>query len=196
MRKFVMIGLAVVLLTASASAVSARGTSKAKASASVHVSVNNSSISIFSHDDDDDISVFRAKLRGSEEVPAVTTKSKGQMTLWHDERHDRIPFTLTVMKGNDVTMAHLHCAVVGSNGPVVVTLLGEIPGGFDINGRLMKSNIEDDNINTMNGATCPTAINDVDSLVTAMKKKEIYVNVHTMDHPSGEIRGQVKEIGN
>jgi hypothetical protein len=131
-----------------------------------------------------------ARLTGSQEVPAVTTTMKGWMAIRHDVKGDRMPFHLSIWKGNDVTAAHLHCAVAGQNGPVVVALSGDVVGGYDINGTLAKSAIEDDNILPA-GAGCPTAITSVETLKTAIENDQVYVNVHTVAHPSGEIRAQL-----
>jgi hypothetical protein len=130
------------------------------------------------------------QLRGSEEMPPVTTEMKGWLHIRYDARHDRMPFHLAVWDGKDVTMAHLHCGLAGQTGPIVVTLFGEVTGGFDINGTLVRSAIEDDNILPA-GASCPTAITSVASLQTAIEKHEVYVNVHTVAHPNGEIRAQL-----
>lgn len=190
MRNVLMTALAAIVLAAlSVSMAQAHGSSgKLKTTNTISVQSRSDD-----DDDDNDEKVFQASLRGRNEVPAVRTRTKGVMTIRQDEDGDRLPFVLTVKRGNDVTMAHLHCAPKGQNGPIVVTLLGEIPGGFDIDGRLMKSAIEDDNINTIDGATCPTPISSVETLVTALENDEIYANVHTMKKPSGEIRGQLRE---
>lgn len=191
MRKFPLFAGAIILLAGLAGAAAAHdsGKSEDKPKASAMIGIQNDD------EDDDRTNAFQASLRGSNEVPAVSTRTKGGITIrFHDEHFDGAPFVLTVKKGQDVTMAHLHCAPAGQNGPVVVTLLGEIPGGFDVSGRLMKSDIENDNINTANGATCPTPISDLGTLQTAMEKGEIYANVHTVAHPGGEIRGQLHVV--
>lgn len=130
---------------------------------------------------------FDTDLKGSEEVPPVTTSMTGDSRFKYEERDDMISFRLRVRNGNDVTMAHLHCAPKGQNGPVVVTLFGMIPGGFDVNGELADYAIHDANI--VAGA-CP-GITNVETLTQAMRDGKIYVNVHTVAHPNGEIRGQL-----
>lgn len=130
---------------------------------------------------------FDADLKGSEEVPSVITQMTGDSRFKYEEDEDMIDFRLRVRNGNDITMAHLHCAPKGQNGPVVVTLFGMIPGGFDVNGELADYSIHDANI--VAGA-CP-GITNVETLVQAIRDDKIYVNVHTVAHPSGEIRGQL-----
>lgn len=138
--------------------------------------------------------MYRTSLRGNQEVPANGSSMTGWLVLRHDSKRDRMPFTLTAYRGEDIVAAHLHCAVAGQNGPVVAVLMGDVPGGLDISGQIVRSYIEDDNINKTNGATCPTSILDVESLAAAINKGEVYVNIHSVSFPNGEIRGQVKSF--
>jgi hypothetical protein len=43
------------------------------------------------------------------------------------------------------------------------------------------------------GSTCPQAINNRRDLAEAMRRGNTYVNVHTVAHPGGEIRGQLRQ---
>lgn len=130
---------------------------------------------------------FDTDLKGSEETPPVSTTMTGDARFKYEERDNTMAFRLKVRNGNDVTMAHLHCAPKGQSGPIVVTLFGMIPGGFDVNGELADFTIHDANI--VQGA-CP-GISNVQTLAQAIRDGKIYVNVHTVAHPNGEIRGQL-----
>jgi hypothetical protein len=42
------------------------------------------------------------------------------------------------------------------------------------------------------GSTCPHVINNLRDLANAIRQGDAYVNVHTVAHPGGEIRGQLR----
>jgi Cu/Zn superoxide dismutase len=123
---------------------------------------------------------FEAELSGAQEVPPVMTEGVGEAKFESDGMS--VDFEL---KWADLTTsafaAHIHCGVTGMNGPVGVTLFsgaggteGEVTGGF----------------------TAPDAGNgcgwdDLADVLGAMATGAAYVNVHTTQHPGGEIRGQV-----
>jgi hypothetical protein len=132
---------------------------------------------------------FSTDLNGAEEVPPVDTDMYGRFRItFRDD--GTAAFKLRVKNGEKVTMAHLHCGARGENGPPVVHLLGEIPGGFDMDKTVASFSIHDGNI-TPEGESCDPQITDVSSLYNAIIAGEVYANVHTVDHPNGEIRGQL-----
>jgi hypothetical protein len=47
--------------------------------------------------------------------------------------------------------------------------------------------------NIIQGAGCTPAITNIAELVNGMREGSVYVNVHTVANPSGEIRGQLTE---
>lgn len=133
---------------------------------------------------------FNAELNGNAEVPPVTTAMTGK-AKFKVQNNNTVEFKLKVKDGVAVTAAHLHCASVGSNGPVVAYLFGDIPGGFDVDGTLAEFTLKDANI--VSGAGCSPAISSISDLAQAMRDGNVYVNVHTALNPSGEIRGQLVE---
>jgi CHRD domain len=139
---------------------------------------------------------FQADLTGAQEVPPVTTEMQGELTLRFNEEFTEAKFRLNVDDGVAVTMAHLHCAPVGVNGPVVAFLFGNVPGGFDVDGRLAKFTLTNANISAVGADCVPTtgmAITNLADLAHAIEAGKIYANVHTVAHPGGEFRGQVEE---
>ncbi len=118
--------------------------------------------------------LLRAILSGANEVPPVTTSASGQATFDLMRSTGQLPFEVTVTGIPSATMAHIHKGPAGVNGPVVVDLLAA--GG----GQLSP-------VTPLAGTTIVTAATAVD-LLTA----NAYVNVHTVAHPTGEIRGQVE----
>lgn len=132
---------------------------------------------------------FLTSLSGDAEVPPVDTDMTGDMDINDtDDEGDRMEYELNVYDGDEVTMAHLHCKEEGENGPIVVTLF-HTTDATDVDGLLSEGVIEDGDIEGT-GADCDDPITDLDDLRQSLSEGRIYVNVHTVDHPAGEIRGQ------
>jgi hypothetical protein len=107
-------------------------------------------------------------LTGDQEVPAVTTQAKGagKITIAADKSVSGSVKTTGVAG----IMAHIHLAPVGKNGPPIITL--EKKG--------------DDEWAVPAGAKLSDAQYD------SFKAGDLYVNVHSAEHRSGEIRTQLK----
>jgi len=123
---------------------------------------------------------------------------EGDITVRFNRDLTEAQFRLNVEDGKAVIMAHFHCAPVGVNGPVIAFLFGNVPGGFDVDGRLAKFTLTDANITAITPhPDCTTTIGmDITSiadLAKAIRAGKIYANVHTVAHPGGEIRGQLVE---
>jgi hypothetical protein len=129
---------------------------------------------------------FRTHLRGSEEVPAVVTGAQGQATFKLSADGTSLSYKLNVANIDDVTQAHIHLAAPGVNGPIVVFLFGLVPDpGVDVNGTLASGSIDaGDLIGPLGG-------HQLADLVSAIEDGGAYVNVHTVAHRGGEIRGQL-----
>lgn len=147
---------------------------------------------------------FGATLSGAQEPtpaeapstpsPGVTTSANGTFKIHVLPDLSSLTFTLTVNQGTGVTASHLHCGKPGENGPVVVPLSPANPTGQDVNGVLAEGTITSENIDP--GATACEAligrpVRNIASLTAAAVLGLIYVNVHTVANPGGEIRGQV-----
>jgi hypothetical protein len=138
---------------------------------------------------------FSARLSGSGEVPAVQTNATGRVEIVFNEDETRLQFELAVRKGVRVTQSHIHCAPAGANGPVVVFLAGFHSRGWDVDGTWVDNATATDAnvIPPAAGSTCPHVINNLRDLANAIRHGDAYVNVHTVAHPGGEIRGQLRE---
>lgn len=130
---------------------------------------------------------FVANLTGQEEVPPVDTQATGDAIFIPIlPSNDTVDFNVNASGIQNVTAAHIHSGIPGENGPIAVTLFTFDPtqnpdqNGITINGTLTGINLE--------GPLQGKAISD---LLTAIKDNSTYVNVHTVQNPNGEIRGQL-----
>ncbi|GAA4405766.1 CHRD domain-containing protein [Nibrella viscosa] len=131
---------------------------------------------------------FTAHLTAAQEVrtPPVESKAQGQGLLRFSKDGTEVYFKLIVSNLTDITMAHLHKAVAGQNGGVVVDLImmPGIPGKS--NGVIAEGTFT---AASLKGALAGMTL---ESLRTALQNGEIYFNVHTKAYPGGEVRGQVE----
>jgi hypothetical protein len=130
--------------------------------------------------------IFRAILEGEEEVPPVDTDAKGAAIFRTSNDETELNYRLIVGNIEDVTAAHIHLAPRGENGPVVAFLFNpEEPTEGITNGVLAEGTITSaDLVGPLEGST-------LSELIDEMEAGNTYVNVHTVEHPSGEIRGQI-----
>ncbi|MEM9303389.1 MAG: spondin domain-containing protein [Pseudomonadota bacterium] len=134
---------------------------------------------------------FAAELSGDQEVPPVSTPSNGEATLIVVEDGERIDYSIDLRANQSngaplsrITMAHLHLAPAGENGPVVVNLLPNVTGTLIPLSNIANSISADDLVG-------PLAGQRLLALIDAMAAGEVYINIHTTRVPSGEIRGQI-----
>ena len=108
------------------------------------------------------------KLTGVQEVPAVTTSASGTGTISIGK--DGAVSGSVQTSGIAGTMAHIHLASPGTNGPPIIVLV--------------KSGD--------NTWTVPSGAKLTDDQYTSFKSGDLYVNVHSDAHKGGEIRAQLK----
>jgi len=130
-----------------------------------------------------DNSEFEADLDPGQEVQTPAVVSDGEGEAEFTVKRNKIRFEL---EWDDLTSSvvagHIHCEAAGANGPVGVTLIHETMGD---DGKVKGSFTTPDEGNECGWLT----LNDV---LTAMVTGNAYVNVHTVNFPAGEIRGQVE----
>ncbi|QBQ56456.1 CHRD domain-containing protein [Nitrosococcus wardiae] len=127
---------------------------------------------------------FSAHLSGDEEVPPVDTQAQGQALFTVNQAATKLTFKLIVANIEEVIAAHIHCAPQGVNGPIGVTLFSG--GPVTVNGILAEGTL------TTPDAGNACAWDDIADVEAAMGNGGAYVNVHTLAHPAGEIRGQIR----
>lgn len=111
---------------------------------------------------------IHVNLSGAHEVPAVTTSAKGSGTITIGD--NKMVTGSVTTSGVAGTMAHIHEAAEGQNGPVIIPL--EKKG--------------------KNEWVVPAKAKLTDAQYEAYKAGNLYVNVHSAAHQGGEIRAQLK----
>jgi len=133
---------------------------------------------------------FSVRLTGDEENPPVDTRAHGHAGLQIHKLGTAISYRLNVAGITDVTAAHIHCGTEGLNGPVVAFLYGGptiTPQGPLATGALIPADV----IPVGDSVACPGGVANIEDLVEKLRSGGAYVNVHTVAHPGGEIRGQI-----
>ena len=137
---------------------------------------------------------FFAKLSGSREVPPISTTGTADFSMTNQDGN--ITFSLTFSGlSSSLTLAHLHFAPSKVSGGVMIFLCGgggqpDCPAATEgtITGTITSANV-----------TGPTTqgidVGDLDSALEAVRSNLSYVNMHTTNFASGEIRGQVRKAG-
>ena len=107
-------------------------------------------------------------LTGAQEVPPVDTAASG---VAHITVSGNLAVSGTVeTSGIQATVAHIHQAAVGANGPPIITLVKSSETQWSV----------------------PEGASLTPAQYKAYKAGGLYVNVHSAAHPSGEIRMQLK----
>jgi len=134
--------------------------------------------------------VFRARLSGDNQVPVVATNSGGRFQIVVNNGATAGEYTLRVDSGVRITQAHFHCGAAGVNGPVIVFLAGFHAQGWDVDGQwVSNATVTDANVvNTACGATLA-------EIFQQARTGNVYVNVHSVAHPGGVVRGQLQVSG-
>jgi len=115
---------------------------------------------------------FTVALSGASQVPPVQTAGKGSADLTYDPASRVLTWSVTTSDlSSPVTMAHFHGpAAADKNAGVQIWISkkGEAPA------------------NPITGQATLTS-----EQATMLMDDQLYINVHTKDHPAGEVRGQV-----
>ena len=107
-------------------------------------------------------------LTGAQEVPANTSTASGSSSI--RVAHDRSVSGGVRYTGMVATVAHIHEAPVGANGPVIVPLVKTSGDMFVV----------------------PAGAMLTPSQYASYQAGNLYVNVHSAAYPAGEIRAQLK----
>lgn len=136
--------------------------------------------------------MFTASLDAIQEVPSNASSATGFASFAFNDTLTELSYELSVFGLFDVTMAHIHLAPAGSNGPVVLWLYPFMPPAQliagETNGLLAQRTV------TETGLVGTLAGQSLSLLLAEMNAGNAYVNVHTLTFPGGEIRGQVQQV--
>jgi hypothetical protein len=140
---------------------------------------------------------FVGNLTGTNEVPPVASPGTGLATVVLDPTAQTIQINVTFsgLTSND-TAAHIHCcAPLGTNAGVATTVpafqgfpLGATSGSyFSAVFDLTQPTIYNPAFVTSQGGLIPAEA----ALIAGVQNGMTYLNIHTMNFPGGEIRGQL-----
>jgi hypothetical protein len=107
-------------------------------------------------------------LSGAEETPPVTTTASG--TGKFSIGDDKTVSGSVKTTGIEAMAAHIHIGAVGKSGPPIITLAKGADGTW----------------------SAPADAKLTDDQYASFKAGNLYINVHSAAHQSGEIRGQLK----
>jgi hypothetical protein len=136
-----------------------------------------------------------AILNGSEVSPPINTDATGEANfILLREQPIRLSYNVSVTgidgNSNNVTRIHLHNGISGFNGTVIAEL--PIIQGQKRNGILAFGNLNgSSNFSNELSGKGDLAIS---SLINYTDNDRVYVDIHTMDNPNGELRGQVSRL--
>lgn len=131
---------------------------------------------------------FEADLEGVNEVPPVETEAEGSASLRFNREITVLNVEVFVEEIKDVVQAHIHLGRPDENGPVVVVLFGPSdPVDVEREGRLACRTV------TRGDLIGPLAGEPLSALLEQIEDGNAYINVHTVQHPGGEIRGQIEK---
>jgi CHRD domain len=141
------------------------------------------------------------RLHGYNEVPPISTTGKGTFRLSVDRNAQRIEFRLTYegLTGN-AAQAHIHFGQKDVNGGISAFLCGgstkpACPTGTSgtVTGTIVPADVL---ATSFAGVNQGIAAGEWNELVAAIRAGVTYANVHTAAAPGGEIRAQIKRVGN
>ena len=124
---------------------------------------------------------FGFNLTGSEEVPPVQTNATGMAEISaYTIAGDSITYNVNATNIKDVTAGHIHFGKPGENGPIVFTMFKYDPPRDEV---LETGTITADKLEG------PMEGKQVLDLAFAGANGSLYMNIHTVENPNGEIRG-------
>lgn len=133
---------------------------------------------------------FRATLSGRNQTPPIDTSAHGTATFSLTKSGKSLSYRLYVADVENVSMAHIHIGGAGEEGPVAVWLYPSHPPARVKKGKFTGTLAS--GVITAAKLEGPLKGKAIADLISEIKNGDAFVNVHTVQHPAGEIRGQIK----
>jgi hypothetical protein len=164
--------------------------------------------SLPAHDGDNRDKRFSARLKPTEEVPALSSVASGRFSLRIDDANQTISYELSYddLEGN-VLQAHIHIGQSAVNGGISVFLCGNPPTvppatvpqpppcpapPATIQGEVTAAHIIGPAAQGVAPTSATPPVNEFAELARAIRNGVTYANVHSSKFPGGEIRGQLE----
>jgi hypothetical protein len=145
---------------------------------------------VFSHGESHEGDHFGTHMTGAEETPPRPSRAQGQLILSLAADGTTLSYKLLVANIQDVTQAHIHLAPPGVPGLIIAWLYPAAPPALHIPGGFQGVLAED--VITADDLVGPLDGQPLSALVEAIRSGGAYANVHTVQFPPGEIRGQIE----
>ncbi len=149
------------------------------------------------------MTVFTTQLSGAAEFPPVATTGSGTATVTFDDiAHTlRIEASFADLVGT-TTAAHIHCCVSPLDNPPTAGVATQTPSFSGFPAGVTAGSYDNTFDTTLTGtfsagfltANGGTAAGAEAALMTGMLAGNAYLNIHTTDHPGGEIRGFLQPV--
>lgn len=136
--------------------------------------------------------VFTATLEGTQEVPPNASTATGEAVFTFNDDLTELSYELSVFGLFNITMAHIHLAPAGVNGPVVLWLYPDGPPAQQIPGET--NGLFASRTVTWEDLVGSLLNEPLSALYAEMLAGNTYVNIHTVAYPAGEIRGQISLV--
>lgn len=136
---------------------------------------------------------FNAQLTGAHQVPATGAPGTGLATLFYDTVADTFDFSLSAFDlSGPMTGAHIHAQATATENAAVRVPLDSAPFFvFNPGGVLL---IGGNDVAAPVGLIPSSNGHPAQSFLSVLRAGLAYVNVHTVEFPGGEIRGQLQEV--
>ena len=129
---------------------------------------------------------YGAWLEGAQEAPKpVDTKAFGWSQFKVSRDGTKLEYRVFAYLLKSLRGAHLHLGPAGSAGPVVVDLYHGKPVTYNPKGQILSGTI------TAADFVGPLKGKPFSALIDALNTNNIYTNLHSVEFPAGEIRGQI-----